>query len=139
MSFLWAKRHSKMHSLQKTWPFWQDIGSINGFKQRQQASNGLIESFPSLSFCVPYPNFLFSSYVKKAKSLLFFECLCGILYRNPNNIFEFERSKARNCDNLGIFGGVLMLTWRWCARRHVVSNMNYKMIGVAFSPSSMNI
>lgn len=67
-----------MHSLQKMWPFWQHIGSITGFKQRQQASNGLIESLPSLSFWVPYPSFRFSSYVKKARSLLFFECLWGI-------------------------------------------------------------
>lgn len=80
MSFFWDKRHWRMHSLQKTWPFWQDIGLINDFKQRQQASKGLIESLPSLSLWVPYPSFRFSSYVKKAKSLLFFECLWGMLF-----------------------------------------------------------
>uniref|UniRef100_A0A2P2K0U9 Uncharacterized protein MANES_17G032800 n=1 Tax=Rhizophora mucronata TaxID=61149 RepID=A0A2P2K0U9_RHIMU len=61
MSFFWDKRHSRMHSLQKTWPFWQDMGSMRGFKQRQQASKGLIESFPSLSLWVPYPSRRFSS------------------------------------------------------------------------------
>ncbi len=52
---------------------------MTGCKQMQQKSNGLMESFPSRSFCVPYPNFFLSSYVKNARSLLFFECRCGIL------------------------------------------------------------
>jgi len=78
MSFFWARRHSRMHSLQKTWPLRQHKGSMRGFRQRQHASKGLIESLPSLSLCVPYPSFFFSSYVKNARSLLFFECLCGI-------------------------------------------------------------
>lgn len=103
MSFFWANKHSRMHSLQKTWPFWQQRGSMKGLRQRQQASKGLIESLPSLSFCVPYPSFRFSSYVKKARSLLFFECLCGIfsLLQNPNprflqnpNTMEFN---STNC------------------------------------------
>lgn len=64
-----------MHSLQKTWPFWQHKGSMKGLRQSEQASKGLIESLPSLSLCVPYPSFRFSSYVKNARSLLFFECL----------------------------------------------------------------
>lgn len=80
MSFFWERRHSRMHSLQKMWPFWQHKGSMNGFKQRQHASKGFIESLPSRSFCVPYPSLRFSSYVKKARSLLFFECLCGIVW-----------------------------------------------------------
>ena len=79
MSFFWASKHSRMHSLQNTWPLGHDRGSMRGFKQRQQASKGLMESLPRRSLWVPYPNFRFSSYVKKARSLLFFECLCGIL------------------------------------------------------------
>lgn len=79
MSFFWASRHSKIHSLQKRCPLRQQRGSMTGCKQMQQKSNGLMESFPSRSFCVPYPNFFLSSYVKNARSLLFFECRCGIL------------------------------------------------------------
>lgn len=111
MSFFWAKRHSRMHSLQKTWPFWQHMGSIKGFKQRQQASNGLIESLPSRSLWVPYPSFRFSSYVKKARSLLFFECLWGISpdqwrYRNPNWLNAIwsvgsDRTGVRGIDSEG--------------------------------------
>jgi hypothetical protein len=67
-----------MHSLQKVCPFGQHSVSMSGLRQRQQASKGLMESFPSRSRCVPYPSLRFSSYVKKARSLLFFECRCGI-------------------------------------------------------------
>ena len=70
-----------MHSLQKTCPLGQQSGSMSGLRQRQQASKGLMESFPRRSRCVPYPSFRFSSYVKKARSLLFFECRCGIFAR----------------------------------------------------------
>lgn len=93
-----------MHSLQKTWPLRQQRGSMKGLRQRQQASKGLIESLPKRSFCVPYPSFLFSSYVKNARSLLFFECLCGILASSYPSFLP-RRSKqsirlAPNCLNL---------------------------------------
>lgn len=82
-----------MHSLQKTWPLRQQRGSIKGLRQRQHASKGLIESLPKRSFCVPYPSFLFSSYVKNARSLLFFECLWGILASSKTMNLTLDRDR----------------------------------------------
>jgi hypothetical protein len=90
-----------MHSLQKVCPFGQHSVSMSGLRQRQQASKGLMESFPSRSRCVPYPSLRFSSYVKKARSLLFFECRCGIfaaggcagLSRNPRSVIPRGRGR----------------------------------------------
>lgn len=105
MSFFWARRHSRMHSLQKTCPLRQLKGSMRGLRQRLQASKGLMESLPSLSFCVPYPNFRFSSYVKKARSLLFFECLWGIFShaKEAERIEQDSAGTRKTNPNSGIF------------------------------------
>jgi hypothetical protein len=85
-----------MHSLQNVWPLGQQSGPMSGLRQRQQASKGLMESFPRRSRCVPYPSFRFSSYVKKARSLLFFECRCGIFARASNRLSSRRYSLAWN-------------------------------------------
>jgi hypothetical protein len=66
---------------------------MSGLRQRQQASKGLMESFPRRS--------RFSSYVKKARSLLFFECRCGIFARASNRLSSRRCGEIEGIRSLG--------------------------------------